>query len=445
MYNKNTQNNYHNTFANCFNRKKTRENDSLRFQNIHKKTNPIEHFNFIKEKSEENIIKPSDDIYKFDNVKLSNIISLNFDKEDITNKIHKIHLKDIIIPLQNQNDNYDLNNINNNISIPIHMNIFIGDEFNEGDINRLKKKKVMTIYHIYQQKYAYDINVTGFGDFIRGCFYILQFCNKFNFKCEILIHHPIAIFLEKFYSSYSCNPLVDKLLSENNEMFTCSNLKDTIFNKINNNIDGFVLSSRTQTDFVEYLCSLKIFNSSIYSYNILFPYDEVSPQECNIMESLLEPTNEMKMYVDETISCLGIMKKKFNIIHIRSGDIYLKNETKIFDSIYFKTITNEVFKIINNNKSGNLDFLLIADNNEIKYFLSEVFPEIKTLYKDITHLGEGIELEREKVKNTLLDFYLISNSASVYSFTVYPHGTGFSWWCSKVYGIPYTCKYVSNK
>ena len=177
----------------------------------------------------------------------------------------------------------------------------------------------------------------------------------------------------------------------------------------------------------------------------MFPYDEVSPQECKIMESLLEPTNEMKMYVDETISCLGIMKKKFNIIHIRSGDIYLKNETKIFDSIYFKTITNEVFKIINNNKSGNLDFLLIADNNEIKYFLSEVFPEIKTLYKDITHLGEGIELEREKVKNTLLDFYLISNSASVYSFTVYPHGTGFSWWCSKVYGIPYTCKYVSNK
>ncbi len=87
--------------------------------------------------------------------------------------------------------------------------------------------------------------------------------------------------------------------------------------------------------------------------------------------------------------------------------------------------------------------MLIADNNEIKYLLSEGFPQIKTLYKYITHLGEGIELEREKVKNTLLDFYLISNSASVYFFTVYAHGTWFSWWCAKIYGIPYTCKYVS--
>jgi hypothetical protein len=151
----------------------------------------------------------------------------------------------------------------------------------------------------------------------------------------------------------------------------------------------------------------------------------------------------MKEYIDETISCLGISKKKFNIIHIRSGDIYLKNETKIFDSLYFKTLTNEIFRIVNNNRGGNTDFLLIADNNEIKYLLCDVFPQIKTLYKDITHLGEGIELEREKIKNTLLDFYLISNSASVFSFTVYSHGTGFSWWCAKIYNVPYTCKYVS--
>ena len=441
MYNKNSKQNYHTALANCFNKKKTMEDDINRFNNIHKKITPIHHFNLEREKHIE-VDLPTEDIYKLNDIKLSTNISLNFDKEDYTSKIPKIHLKDITIPVQNEHDAFDLNNINSNISVPIHMNIFIGDEFNEGDVNRLKKKKVSTINHIYQQKYAYDVNVTGFGDFIRGCFYILQFCNKYNFKCEILIHHPVACFLEKFHLSYSYNPLFDKLLSENNIMFTQSNLKDTLFNKINNNIDGFILSSKTQTDFVEYLCNLKIINNSIYSYNTLFPYDEVSPNECSIMASLLEPTNEMKMYVDETITQLGITKKKFFIIHIRSGDTYLKNETKIFDSLYFKTISNEIFKLINNS-SGNIDFLLIADNNEIKYLLCEVFPQIKTLYKDITHLGEGLDLEREKVKNTLLDFYLISHSASVYSFTVYPHGTGFSWWCSKIYDIPYTCKYIS--
>jgi hypothetical protein len=531
MYKKSLQN-YQNALADCFNKKKTKENDINRFNNIHKKFTPIQPFNLPKEQFiDSQVFKQADDIYNLSDVKLSTNITFNFDRKDCTTKIPKIHLKDIMIPIQNEHDIYDFNNvntpintnefigneineedvnrlkneheiydfnnnnnninnnnktpihmnifirdeindghvnsrknnhdiydfnnnINNNIKTPIHMNIFIRDEFNNGlvnrdefnngHVNRLKNKKVTTINHIYQQKYKHDTNVTGFGDFIRGCFYILQFCNKFNFKCEILINHPIAFFLEKFHSSYSYNYLFDKSLSENNEMFIQNNLKDTIFNKNNNNVDGFVLYSKTQIDFVEYLCNLKIINRSIYSYNILFPYDDVSPKECSLMANLLEPTNEMNVYVDETIKHLGITKKKFIIIHVRSGDSYLKNETKIFDSLYFKTITNEIFKIINNN-SENIDVLLIADNNEIKYLICKVFPKIKTLYKGITHLGEGAQLEREKVKNTLLDFYLISYSVSVYSFTVYPHGTGFSWWCSKVYGIPYTCKYISNK
>jgi hypothetical protein len=225
-------------------------------------------------------------------------------------------------------------------------------------------------------------------------------------------------------------------------MFTKSNLKDTIFNKNNNNIDAFLLSNQPVNDFIDYLCSLKIVNNSIYSYNTLFPYNEITNEERKTIQALLEPTNEMKTYVDDTIFKLKIIKQKYIIIHIRSGDDYLKNDTKIFNTQYLNILTNEIFKIINNNNQLNTDFLLIADNNEIKYFMCENFNIIKTLYKDITHLGEGVELEREKIKNTLLDFYLMSNSFYIFSFTVYPHGTGFSHWCSTVYDIPYTCKYI---
>ena len=446
MYNKNTQQNYHNSLANSFNRKKTRENEDIRFKNIHKKTTHIQQINFTKQNSDnDKFIKPTEDIYKLNDIKLSTNISFNFENENFTNKIPKIQLKDIIIPIQNINDSFDLNKINNNISIPIHMNVFIGDEFNEGDVNRLKKKKISTIYHIYQQKYAYGVNVSGFGDFIRGCLFTLQFCNKYLFNCEILIQHPIAIFLKKFQSSFLNSFVFDKILSETNSMFTQSNLKDTIFNNNNNNIDGFILSNKPLTDYVEYLCNLKVVNNSIYSFNTLFPYDNISFKECETLQSILEPVDEMKSYIEETQVQLDISPKKYIIIHVRSGDVYLKNETKIFDSNYFKVIKNEIFQIINKNNSENNDFLLIADNNEIKYLICEQFSNIKAFYKDITHLGEGIELEREKVKNTLLDFYLIANSASIFSFTVYPHGSGFSYWCSKIYDIPYTCKYISIK
>jgi hypothetical protein len=64
---------------------------------------------------------------------------------------------------------------------------------------------------------------------------------------------------------------------------------------------------------------------------------------------------------------------------------------------------------------------------------------------EITHLGEGVELDNEKVKNTLLDLYLISNANQILSYSVYEHGTGFSKWLAETYNIPYTCKYIDDK
>ena len=148
----------------------------------------------------------------------------------------------------------------------------------------------------------------------------------------------------------------------------------------------------------------------------------------------------MELYTDETLNNISLFKKKFIVLHIRSGDSYLINENKIFDTVYFEIIKNEVIEIIFKNKEA--DILLIADNNEIKILLKDLFPRFKIIINDITHIGEGVQLEREKVKNTLLDFYLMSNSVYIYSFTSYPHGSGFSYWCSKIYGIPYKCKYI---
>ena len=87
-------------------------------------------------------------------------------------------------------------------------------------------------------------------------------------------------------------------------------------------------------------------------------------------------------------------------------------------------------------------YLIIADNNEIKILLLKYFPEFKTILKEITHFGEGIVLEEEKVKNTLIDFYLLSFAASIQSYSCYDHGSGFSYWCAKTFDIPYSCMLI---
>ena len=67
----------------------------------------------------------------------------------------------------------------------------------------------------------------------------------------------------------------------------------------------------------------------------------------------------------------------------------------------------------------------------------KLFPRLKMFFNEITHFGEGVDLDYNKVKNTLTDFYVMANSKKIYSFSVYEHGTGFSRWCAETYNIPY--------
>jgi hypothetical protein len=155
------------------------------------------------------------------------------------------------------------------------------------------------------------------------------------------------------------------------------------------------------------------------------------------------------------MSELNLCSKQFYLIHIRAGDNYLKKESstfkKEFISKLINNIKNDIGQIMNINSIDNgignekktiPNFLLISDNNEIKSILKCFFPNFKIFIKPITHFGEGVELEEENVKNTLIDFYIISFAKSIYAYSVYKHGTGFSYWCAKTFNINYTCKYI---
>ena len=440
MYNKKS-------LADRFNRKKTIQNDLNRLQNIHQKIKHKVHIATLQPfpPSRDFISPDNNSIYKFNN-NISTNIDFDIPRENLYDKIPKISFKELPIPSYSLTDKFDLNTIRQNISTPIHMDMFIGDIINEGDVNRLKKKNIHKIFHVYQQKYAHELYPTGFGDFIRSCFFIYQFCEKHGFQCEIIINHPIAQFLNNFHNSYLPNSSSTSILNNNVFMFSDTNWAESVFDN-KNYIEKFLLIKQKFNFFIDYLCTLPVINGSIFTYNILFPYDEVSLEECNKIRSLFEPSREIIEKVDEHLSNLKLIKNQYIVLHIRSGDSYLRNENKIFNSLYFEIIKNEIIEIIFkedlNLLKENIKILLIADNNEIKLLLNDQFPNIKFLVYNITHIGEGVDLETEKVKNTIVDFFLMSNSSAIYSLTSYPHGSGFSYWCSKMYGIPYKCKYIN--
>jgi hypothetical protein len=196
MFNKNKQKDYHNALANSFNRKKTKENEVARFQNIHPKINSIMRVDIQRAKDDDSatVIQVTD-VYKMNSIQTSVSIPFNMSNNDNNVTIHKIVLKEIVIPTYSNNDKYDINNINKNINQTIEMDIYNLDDNFDYDISKLYRKKVQTISNVYQESYTENIKPTGFGDFIRGCYFLLQFCNKYKFQPKIIINHPIAIFL----------------------------------------------------------------------------------------------------------------------------------------------------------------------------------------------------------------------------------------------------------
>jgi hypothetical protein len=438
-----------NILTSKFNHAKTRNNDVKKLNSLYKKNIPKHSFDT---KFENNIFKIKDN-----NIEgLNNITNDNLDI--INTIISNNHIKNEININKNLNAD-NINNITNSFIDNIHKNINNINNNNDDDddieirknINNILNKKNHTIYiynlhrknvkiinNVYQETYAKNVKASGLGDFIRGSYFLLQFCEKYNFQANILINHPISMFLKKFYNTYNLNTDLFHTISS----YPSSNWTNSTFDSSN-----YIVSYNKDNDliynFIHYLYTSNMsYNENLYVYNVMFPYNIVSDNHRIYMREIFEPNGEMILYINNVLNTIGYNKYGYSVIHIRSGDKYLNQTTSLFDTDYLKKIINELFTLIQSNM--NTKFLLIADNNQIKSCLIKYFPRLRTIFKDISHLGEGTILEKEKVKNTMLDFYLLSYSNSIHSYTCNMHGSGFSHWCAETYNIPYKCKFIQN-
>jgi predicted nucleic-acid-binding protein len=346
-------------------------------------------------------------------------------------------------PLLNKNDNnnQETSNVENLFSfIETLQENNAGLEMNNDNtprpfnVGRINKKGVKIINNVYQSKYEFGKkNGTGLGDFLRGCYFILEFCETYNFQPKIVFNNCMSKFL----------------LIKTHDLKRYDNILNGITIFRNNNFREYVVENsvikeplkdtrNVMADFVDYIVESSNYNGNIFMYCIAFPINEISEKNKERMRKILEPTNEMQLIINQTLDELNIYSKQYIVIHIRSGDVYLKEEKDTFTNGYIYTLINSIRKDVNvENK-----YLLMADTNDVKKIIQRYFPQFKTLMNPITHFGEGVVLEEEKVKNTLIDFYLMSHSKSIFSYSAYNHGSGFSYWCAKTFNIPHVCKYV---
>ena len=282
---------------------------------------------------------------------------------------------------------------------------------------------IQKIIHVYQLEFI-NGKPTGFGDYLRGTLFLLQICHKYKLEFDIDINaHPISFFLNKEkLNNY------DAIIKRNQ----VSKFENPIYLDLNNNPINI-----NPNHFMSQVSKLTT-TPTLFLYCNEYPYPNITPKIIECIKDKIHPNAEMQTYIDENLRSLNLIKNNYSVIHIRCGDDYLTKHKKM-DRVY----SNKIMKIFRNYiKTDNKKYLILSDCNEVKY-LFRSFPNCVFSIKDITHLSIG-NITLENVKNTLIDFYLMSHSEKIFNISSLCHGSSFSQICSIIYGIPYTKEIINN-
>ena len=238
----------------------------------------------------------------------------------------------------------------------------------------------------------------GLGDLIRGSIKLFQLSKKMGFKLIINYKlHPISIYLKQQESEY------DELIINN---------KDNIEFIYPGHVEKYITNSKNN---ILYFLT----NDSCDENNITYECKE-------FIKKLLSPTDEILNSLNEYIFL------DYNIIHMRCGDDKIKNKN-IIDNEFIYNIKN---KILNNLHNENN--ILVCDSSFVKDELQNSNllqnKNISMINLDIGHIG--FEKNNEKIKNTLIEFFIITKSKKIKTYSIYPWISGFVYWISKIYDIP---------
>ena len=279
------------------------------------------------------------------------------------------------------------------------------------------------VTNVYQLQFI-DFKPPGLGDYLRGCFCMTQLINLLNKYCNTDV---------EFDMDLRNHPMSNYIVCDNTEVCTT-------YKSIGNfHIDVLVVKEDEDDicfqhilrETINYMNRIKVPN--FYTFCCKFAvFDRIEEKDKNLIQSKFTPNQAMETYIQSVITELGI--SDYQVIHIRCRD-----------EISFppKLLTNKFLEMIDKQLNANIDagtkYLLITNHNELKKHLMKR-PNFVGKETEICHSGQDSKQTNTQIRDTLLDFFLMSRSSGIIGFS--PYGlTGFSLECSKLYNIPY--KFIS--
>ena len=281
---------------------------------------------------------------------------------------------------------------------------------------------IKNIVNVYQHTYCNYTLPIGFGDFLRGCLSLLQICKKYNIECNLYINTPIRQYLK--------NAIHDELIDAIHSSINYYTNQNTNFNDRNlHNLYDYYEYNNFLDGFVTFCNKTELYNNTIYILTNPYPIQTVINDERERMQYFLEPNDEMLRYIDINLNSIKLSPKTYSIIHIRIGDDYLVHNHPIPE-----TKLEYITRIVSSHIDNTISYIILSDNNDLNTYITRMKSNCNTIPNMKFHTG--ITSDVDGIKNTLLDFYIMSKSNHIVSLSVYGHGSSFSKWCAEIYNIP---------
>ena len=292
-------------------------------------------------------------------------------------------------------------------------------------------KKVVNVY----QTQFLDFKASGFGDFLRGSFMMLQLLRTLEKYTGVhvdfdmdLRNHPMSKFLicdadlerPTDYSKLG-NFHIDSLLVNQDD-------NDIAYQHIVREVVRYFNKIQTQ-NFFAFCCKDIVFT-------------EILDSEKQLIRSRIQPTPEMETYITESLTRLGVTGP-YTTIHIRLDDaVCFPHAVGSSQATLNTQLMNDLVSTVRSKIDESKTYVLVSSSTAVKDALTG--GNILSLPTAICHIGQNQEPTDEQLRDTLLDFYLMSRSSEILAFTTYER-TGFSLECSNIYGIPYLITKVEDK
>jgi len=286
----------------------------------------------------------------------------------------------------------------------------------------LETKYDKTIYLVWQNKIKNNITNHGFGDKLRGALLLYQYCNEnhINFKLDAT-DDVCSDFLKNVISSD-----YDKIKNQKIINLGIENVEKKLMNSGDQPLEKIIETIQTELSY----------NNSIFIYTNMYPM-HLTANDKLFAKYICEPKNDIVIEINDKIKNFP---KDFGIQHFRFNDSVFKNDVDLTDPFFKK-----YFDLLKMNYKKT-DILFTNSNNFKKYAKEKL--KIKTVDCNdglckIQHIGASTD--NESVRNSFIEFFILSKAKYITSYTCYTWPSNFVNWTVQIYDIPFTNVYINEK